>query len=376
MSVFLCIVLLAAVFPFSVPARTAAEVNEDIAAKKEQLNQLAASIEANKDDKAAAEAAREEYRKEYETLLALITEQEASIANTEGNLDKKSAELSSTIESINVNHELYKQRLISIYKANDSSMLSSILSVDSFTELMQISDALQRISQKDTQFLKELATQRETFERQKLELEQEVTNLNNQLAELQGNRDWAAAQVDAMSGAIAEADAAIAQAEAETDITEEDIAKLQGELNAIMAASAAAGSKRGDGTPRPPGKLLWPVPSTWNISSYYGDARSNTGSHYGIDIPNAEGTPIVAAESGTVLTAAWHYSYGNYIILDHGDGLRTLYAHNSQLLVVVGQQVQRGETISLMGNTGNSFGSHLHFEVHESSGRQDPLGYV
>lgn len=377
LSLMLCMALFCAIaLPTVVYARTAAEVTAEIEEKKNYLNDLEANIEANKGNIEKAEAAKEEYRVQYEALMALIDEQEIIIDQTEENLEKKSAELSATIQSLNENKELYSERLVAIYKANNSSMLSSVLSVDSMTEFMQVGDALKRISKKDTDFLQQLADERAAFERQKLELEADIADLNNKLEELQGNRDWAAAKMDEMTGIVQAAQAAIEQSEAESENTEEEIAALQAERQAIFAAAAAKGSKKGDGTPRPAGALLWPVPNSWNISSYFGDYRSNTGGHYGIDIPNAEGTPVVAAAAGTVLTATYHYSYGNYIILDHGDGLRTLYAHNSQLLVSEGMYVAAGDTISLMGNTGNSFGAHLHFEVHDNGGRQDPLNYV
>jgi len=99
--------------------------------------------------------------------------------------------------------------------------------------------------------------------------------------------------------------------------------------------------------------------------------------HKGDDIANAVGTPILAADSGTVVVAGWTNSgYGNHIIIDHGNGFQTLYAHLSQISVVTGTRVTRGTTIGLMGSTGRSTGSHLHFEIRTSSGNVDPMGYL
>jgi len=98
--------------------------------------------------------------------------------------------------------------------------------------------------------------------------------------------------------------------------------------------------------------------------------------HEGIDIAATIGTPIHAAASGTVIHAGWLGGYGNLVVVDHGDGLATAYAHASAILVAVGQQVSQGDTLSLVGSTGNSTGPHLHFEVRVNGSAVDPLLYL
>jgi murein DD-endopeptidase MepM/ murein hydrolase activator NlpD len=98
--------------------------------------------------------------------------------------------------------------------------------------------------------------------------------------------------------------------------------------------------------------------------------------HEGIDIAAELGTPIQAAASGTVIHAGWLGGYGNLVVVDHGDGLATAYAHASAILVAVGQQVSQGDTLSLVGSTGNSSGPHLHFEVRVNGSAVDPLLYL
>lgn len=119
------------------------------------------------------------------------------------------------------------------------------------------------------------------------------------------------------------------------------------------------------------GVLAWPTGSGYFVS------RGWSSTHHGIDIAAPIGTGIFAADSGTVVTAQWtNTGYGYYIIVDHGNGISTLYAHNSQLLVNVGQTVRRGQLIALMGSTGNSTGSHLHFEVRLNGQKTDPAPYI
>lgn len=117
-------------------------------------------------------------------------------------------------------------------------------------------------------------------------------------------------------------------------------------------------------------KLLWPVLSQ-RITQYYGL------NHTGLDIGDKTGNPIYAAESGKVEAAAWNAGgYGYYVIINHGNGLKTLYGHSSKLLVKAGDTVTRGETIALVGSTGRSTGPHLHFEVRINDSRTNPLNYI
>ncbi len=127
------------------------------------------------------------------------------------------------------------------------------------------------------------------------------------------------------------------------------------------------------------GSYIWPSDSSNRVTSYYGPrTHPVTGVedfHLGIDIGAGYGANILAADSGQVVTAEWHWSYGNYIVIDHGDGRRTLYAHMSLMVASVGQAVAQGEVIGLVGETGVVDGAHIHFETHTSGGRVDPLSY-
>lgn len=124
------------------------------------------------------------------------------------------------------------------------------------------------------------------------------------------------------------------------------------------------------------GRFIWPAPYTRNITSPYG--KRGRSFHRGIDIcaNGMYGSDVVAADGGVVVTAARHSSYGNYIVIDHGGGYQTLYAHNSQLLVKVGQKVSQGQLIAKVGSTGNSTAPHCHFEVRINGKNVNPLPYL
>lgn len=128
------------------------------------------------------------------------------------------------------------------------------------------------------------------------------------------------------------------------------------------------------GTAVADGELCWPLPGHTYISCHFGevDAFGNAG-HRGTDIPAPEGTPILAAHSGTVLVSGWNDSYGNQVLLDNGAGLSTRYAHMTQTAVTAGEAVTAGQVIGYVGSTGDSTGNHLHFEVMRGGVRVDPL---
>lgn len=134
--------------------------------------------------------------------------------------------------------------------------------------------------------------------------------------------------------------------------------------SSASAKTAAAVSKLG---------LKFPLPAgTWKVSSYWGDGRG----HKGVDLCAPKNTAIMAAGAGKVTKAGWNGDYGYCVIIDHGNGYSTLYAHASKVCVSVGQTVEQGETIALVGNTGYSFGNHLHFEVRQGSTRINPAPFI
>ena len=150
-------------------------------------------------------------------------------------------------------------------------------------------------------------------------------------------------------------------------------AKAKADEEARKAAARAATLVQG-------GLMAWPVPSEGYISSLYGNRQSPFRDadefHTGIDIPAIAGADIVAAEGGIVILAGWNGGYGNTVIINHGNGMTTLYGHNSSVTVSVGQEVTKGQVIAKAGSTGYSTGPHLHFEVRINGKHVNPLPYV
>ena len=138
-------------------------------------------------------------------------------------------------------------------------------------------------------------------------------------------------------------------------------------VDKVVAKGTAAAPKSGTG------RFIWPLASGGTITSTFGPRWGKM--HYAVDIAAAGGTPIRAADGGVVTTSSYRGSYGNLVVIDHGNGYSTYYAHNSRLLVKVGERVAKGQTIALMGSTGNSTGNHVHFEIRKHGTPINPLQF-
>lgn len=377
-----CVLLLGA---WSFPARAqATPLREETAAEKyerlkEELAQIDEDIEGAKLDKTKAEEEKAALAQQKAVVDEMIALKNQEIANTEAELVAKENEVAEKRQVIYENDQLFQQRLVAIYKMNTSTSLSQLFNVDSFADLMKMIDAMQRISQNDTDLLELLETQR-------AELEVQQAQINEMLAGLQVAYDELAYSTNVLAGNIAAQDAAITAAAAKVEAYEEAYEETyeareaaQKEMEEIARQIAAQGSTQGDGSPYVGGVFVWPVPSSYNISCHFGAPDPNGTPHRGMDIhtSGAWGPAIMACGNGLVIVSSYSGgSYGHYVVIDHGDGIKTLYAHCDQLLVNVGQTVVAGQQIATVGSTGFSTGPHLHLEVQTSSGLQNPLDYL
>ena len=152
-------------------------------------------------------------------------------------------------------------------------------------------------------------------------------------------------------------------------------AALEDRAEAAERASRADRGTEGMATSIAEAPDLWLLPLTdYSYSSAYGWRWGRM--HAGVDLAAPQGTPIYAMHAGTVVLSQWEGGYGYAVIIDHGDGVKSLYAHTSQLLVSAGQEVSAGERIALVGNTGYSFGPHLHLEVHINDAPVEPIAWL
>jgi len=296
---------------------------------------------------------------EIEVLDGKIEENKKLVALAVIELDAAEAALQAT-------NDLLDKRIRVMYKNGSIGYLEVLLESKNFEDLLVRVDMLQRIVQSDTDLIVQMEEDKKNVELKKAGLEEEQAKL---LA-LQEEMD---AQVVKLEGQVANLELEkiellknIEAVQIQIDQTEKDAEEIRQIIKDLEILAQYKG-----------GKMTWPVPGHKVISSPFGPRiHPITGRyeiHKGIDVPVPTGTPVVAAQGGTVTRANWLGGYGKCVIINHGGGIFTIYAHNSKLEVEAGQVVEQGQTIALSGNTGNSTGAHVHFEVVVEGEAVDPL---
>ncbi len=321
-------------------------------------------------------------QEEIDDLSVDIAAAQNKIDATEKKLDKKKAELDKSIDGLN-------NRLRNMYKSGTIGFIDVILSSGDVSELLSNLEMVKKIYAGDQDIV-------ESLQKEYAEIEKDQKELNAMKAELDSKKSSLAEKEDALVADKATVEAKKAEVKESNATLQADMEELQAqsaaierELQAAYAAqqaqqtssSGGGGSTNTGNTGGPTysgGSMTWPVPSSHNITSPFGfrihPISGDTKFHNGIDISCGTGAAIVSANSGTVFYAGWLGGYGNTVIVDHGGGISTLYAHNSAIYVSPGQKVSRGQSIAGAGSTGASTGTHLHFEVRVNGSPVNPQG--
>lgn len=297
-----------------------------------------------------------------------------------------------------------------MYENGQTSYVEMLLSADSFTDFLNAVEYITQISQYDRKMLKEYQNMQVTIADTQKTLETDYASLQSLQAKVQEEKQAVAALESAKKGELndvaddlTDAQTVAKAYEAEIQAQNEVIAQIQAaqkraaEQQAAQQQAQAAEENQGatdvagenqntaqnttpSGNGQSTGSMMWPCPSSKRVTSDYGPRTSPTNgassNHKGIDIGAAYGADIVAADGGTVLVATYSSSGGNYVIIDHGGGLCTVYMHASSLTVSAGQTVSKGQVIAKVGSTGISTGNHLHFGVTLNGVYVSPWGYV
>ncbi|MDL2293579.1 peptidoglycan DD-metalloendopeptidase family protein [Ruminococcaceae bacterium OttesenSCG-928-D13] len=370
----LLMALLCALFSGPVYAETPAEKYKRL---KEELEQTRSAIKSYENSVTQNQQLKAELEKQKAIIDEMVEVNKQQIADTEARLRQKEEEIADKRQVIYENDQLLQQRLLAIYSMNNANATAQLLNVDSFSELMLMLDGMRRISKHDTDLLELLNEQRAMLEEEQASIDADLADLEVYYAQLLENQEDLAQNIVTASQNISYAQA---QVEAQKEIEGDQYAALlqaQKEMQAI--AGSIGGSRKGDGSTYVGGVFTWPVPGHYTITCHFGSPDPNGSPHRGMDISSASvyGADIVACGDGTVIQATYaHSSYGNYIVVDHGDGVKTLYAHCSQLYLSPGSDVKKGDTIAAVGSTGFSTGPHLHLEVHADGGLSNPANWL
>lgn len=295
--------------------------------------------------------------------------------------DKKQ-EIAGKEKDIEETLQLFRDRVRAIYMtggySDNANSLIMLFSSDSVSEFLTRSEYLERIAEHDKEIvaglrdeLVKLEEEKKVLEAEKAALEEEKAALEKEQAELEKQLKEAKNSIQDLSVMQKEYEANYEELSAMQKQIQAELLDIYKNLNTSNEAYVG-------------GEMMWPVPGYSKISSYYGWRFNNTDFHTGIDITGSgvHGAPVVAANTGTVVHTktcpynGYSYGYGTYIIVDHGGGITTLYAHLSAIDCKVGDIVVMGEQIGRVGNTGWSTGAHLHFEVRIDGESVNPISYV
>lgn len=362
-----------------------------LAGSKDKLDSLQSKIESaqSKVDKNNKKAAKiNGNMSELEKDIAVIEKQVYAL---EDKVRYAQIKVEKTRKKLNENNKKLDERLRNMYKSGGMGFVDIILSSENISDLFSNFSMVQYIFENDKNVVGQLEKDYKKLEemREKLKANQEKLNAKqDQLGANYAKLEDSKAQLKAENKDLKQT---IAQWQADSAAIEEQIkqaqaqAQAQAQQNQNNGGGGSSNNGGGGGGYVPSSGsvssqgMVWPVPSSSLVTSEYGwrNLGGYSDFHLGIDIAASYGADVVAAADGVVIaTGGQHWSYGNIVIIDHGNGVATAYAHNSSIVVSTGQVVKRGQVIAKIGSTGNSTGNHCHFEVRINGQTVNPRGYL
>jgi murein DD-endopeptidase MepM/ murein hydrolase activator NlpD len=314
-------------------------------------------------------------------LQSDLDRKRTELVSIQGRLRDERARLARLRAKLVVGQRALAQRLVEMYKADKPDVLTVILNSHGFADLLERGDFIQRIADQDRRIVtavrdakrdaKATADRLDALERRQQRVTALVLVRRNEVAQVKGQLIGTRVGFEHTRAGKA---AALNKVQADRSSLQAHLDDLEKEQAAVQAKLASlAGTPAGTPVTQGSGQLIWPVNGP--ITGAFGEQRPGH-IHAGIDIAAAEGTPIHAADGGKVVLAGWEGGYGNYTCIAHSASFSTCYAHQSSIGVSVGQSVSKGEVIGAVGNTGHSFGAHLHFETRVNGVPQQPLSYL
>ncbi len=348
---------------------------ERLAQIEKDMKNLQSKITTGAKDITAAIAEKQAIDSEVSLLLEKIDVTSELIAELEGQISDKENEITDKQAAYDRKYELFKERLRVTREEGQASYLQMLLGSESLSDFLSRVDRIGAMLEYDSRIMNQLTSERDDLTSAKEDYQAKRAVTVDYYAQLEKAKKQAEAKAS-------EADAYLKKLQkdkASNEALEAENEKLRKELEAelekyLKELEAKQNSKFVGGT------FMWPVPLDYTyVSSPCGwRASPFTGAqeyHNGTDIPCPTGTDIYASNAGTVITATSHWSYGNYVMIDHGGGYVTLYAHNSRLLVKVGDKVTKGQVIAKAGSTGSSTAPHCHFTMYKSGVVIDPMQF-
>lgn len=327
---------------------------------------------------------------QLETLNVEVNRLEGNIRDKEKTIEETAVKLDEAGKVEKKQYEAMKKRIKYMYEKGDSSYLDILLQSKSMSELLNRAEYISKISEYDRNMLDQYAAVKDGIADDKAQLEKEKAELVVLQEQTTSKKNSVETLVNEKSAELKKVNSQIGTKTAQVEAYEKDIKAQEDKIKQIEAEikrqeekarkKAEAAGQKYNTVSIGNIKFIWPCPSSSRITSGFGGRESPTegasSNHQGIDIGAPTGSNIVAAADGTVTISTYSYSAGNYIMLNHGGGVSTVYMHCSQLLVSAGDTVKQGQVIAKVGSTGYSTGPHLHFGVRLNGSYVNPAKYV
>lgn len=387
------ILVLAAGIPIQASSASTEKVTEDAASTKslqeaqdekaqleKALKEAQGTIEDLKDSKGDIESKVRELNQQLMDISARITDLENQLTAKSEDIQETKDELAGAKEREAQQYADMKVRIQFMYENGQTSYLEALLSSRNISEFLNSADYIAQIQSYDRQKLTEYQDTVESIVNLEAQLEQEYTDLEALKSTVESNKATVAAMMRQKESELADISGDIEDAQSDADYYAAEIQAQEELIAAIKRAEAEKAAAGVEEHPYTGGAFRWPCPSSTRVTSDYGTRVSPmsgaSSNHKGIDIGASAGADIIAAADGTVTAASYSSAAGNYVMIDHGGGLYTVYMHASSLLVSPGQTVSAGDVIAKVGSTGISTGSHLHFGVSLNGSYVSPWSYL
>ena len=350
------------------------------------------SVDDLKKSKESAQNEVSSLQTQLNTVVGKITELESQLSSKGEEIIQAQSDLEDAEAEEQKQYADMKVRIKYMYEEGNSSLLETLFSSTSFTDLLNKAEYIEQVSEYDRNMLqtyqdnrdkitrleKDLKDQKEVLEQVKGDVEAKQTEMAGLISDKQTEIEGYESDIQNKEEAIKEYEAMIAEQDSTIKALEASVAAAKAKRTQMTVSDNSTNAA--DQPHYGGGAFVWPAPSYTRISDDYGyrthPILGIQKFHSGVDMAAPSGSSILAAADGTVVAATYNATMGNYVMIDHGNGLYTIYMHASALYVSSGQSVSAGSTIAAVGSTGRSTGAHLHFSVRQNGSYVSPWNYL